>query len=82
VESTDILRGHSIPDPSDVVRALGGENVFISVHKSDIWDDSQGAFMEPDLVPVNYGVERSLELLTTTCLDETTVLDDAPRCVG
>lgn len=56
--------------------------MFISVHKSDIWDDSQGAFMEPDLVPVNYRVERSLELSTTTCLDETTVLDDAPRCVG
>ena len=81
VKDTDLLQSRSIPDLLDVVRVMGGDNVFISVYESGIWDDGKGALMEPDLVLTNYGAERGLEPSTTTRLDEMTVLDDAPRCV-
>jgi hypothetical protein len=81
MKDTDFLRSRSIPDLLDVVRVLGGENVFISVYESDIWDDGKGALMEPDLVLTNYGAKTSLELPTYTRLDQMTVLDDVPRCV-
>lgn len=75
MQRTDKLRGRLISDLSNLVKVLGGRSISISVYESAVWADSQGPFVEPDLVLPDCGVaKRSLKLSTTTSPDEVTVL--------
>jgi len=50
----------------DLVKALGEENVFVSVYESGSWDDSKGALRELDGQLAKLGVGRKIVLDDTT----------------
>jgi hypothetical protein len=54
----------------DLVRALGPENVFISVYESGSWDESKSALRSLDKTLGELRVPRNITLSETTHLDE------------
>jgi len=57
-----ILRSHWNQGVLDLVKALGPENVFVSVYESGSWDDSKGALRELDRDLDKAGVARRIVL--------------------
>lgn len=72
----EILRSHWNAAVIKLVKALGQENVYISIHESGSWDDSKGALRVFD---------EQLELLKvrkTITLDPTTHKDEIEKAPG
>jgi hypothetical protein len=65
-----ILRNYWNKAVVDLVKALGPENVFVSVYESGSWDDSKGALRLLDQTLGDLGVRRNITLSETTHLDE------------
>ena len=60
----------------DTVKALGPENVYVSVYESGSWDDSKGALRVLNATLEQIGVQRSI------ILDESTHLDEIAKVPG
>ena len=57
-----------------LAKALGRDNVFVTVYESGSWDDSKGALKELDLALGAHDIRRKISLSHTTHLDEISVL--------
>lgn len=53
-----------------LVKHLGPDNVFISIHESGSWDDTKGALRDLDESLEQIGVKRKISTSNTTHLDE------------
>lgn len=65
-----ILRDHWIPQVVELTRAIGRENVYVSIYESGSLDDSKGALRELDAQLEAEGISRRIILDNTTHLDE------------
>ena len=65
-----ILRSHWNTAVLDLVQHLGIDNVFVSVYESGSWDDSKGALRSLDAELQKLGVQREINMNTTTHQDE------------
>src|SRR5699024_7102518 len=57
-----ILRSDRNRGVVDLTKALGADNVFVSVYESGSWDDSKGALRELDRELGGLGVQRQIIL--------------------
>lgn len=73
-----ILRSHWNDAVVALAKALGRENVFVTVFESGSWDDSKGALRELDMALEEHGIRRNITLSETTHLDEMSVVDKGP----
>jgi hypothetical protein len=80
-----ILRGHWNDAVVALAKALGRDNVFITIYESGSWDDSKGALRELDTSLAVHDIRRNITLSETTHLDEISVMEsgsgwiDIPR---
>ena len=65
-----IMRSHWNSAVVNLIKALGPENVYVSVYESGSWDDSKGALRELDTELAHLGVRKTIVLDETTHLDE------------
>lgn len=65
-----ILKSHWNAAIGALCKALGPENVYVSIYESGSWDDSKGALRILDSELEQIGVRRSIILDETTHLDE------------
>ena len=65
-----IIRSHWNSAVVNLIKALGPENVYVSVYESGSWDDSKGALRELDTELAHLGVRKTIVLDETTHLDE------------
>jgi hypothetical protein len=61
-----ILRSHWNKAVADLTKALGTENVFVSIFESGSWDGSKDALRELDQELEKLGVQRNITLSYTT----------------
>jgi hypothetical protein len=80
-----IIRSHWNAAIIALVKALGRENVFITVYESGSWDNSKGALKELDMALDGLDIRRNITLSKTTHADEMAVAEkgsgwiDTPR---
>ena len=65
-----LIREHWTPAILDLVQHLGADNVYVSVIESGSWDGTKDALTDLDLKLGELGVERNIELRTSTHEDE------------
>src|SRR5215469_11548159 len=65
-----ILRSHWNKAIIQLAKALGPENIFISIYESGSWDNSKGALIELDEELEKLGVPKNITLSESTHLDE------------
>lgn len=65
-----ILRSHWNEAVIDLAKALGPDNIYISVYESGSWDRTKDALRELDLELDRIGVPRTITLSETTHQDE------------
>jgi hypothetical protein len=65
-----ILREHWNDAVVDLVKALGPENVFVSIYESGSWDDSKGALRELDQKLNDLDVPRNVTFSKVTHTDK------------
>ncbi|KAF2213136.1 glycosyltransferase family 69 protein [Cercospora zeae-maydis SCOH1-5] len=68
--SEKMLRYNWIPQVVELTKAIGRENVFLSVYESGSLDDSKGALRELDAHLETAGISRKIVLENTTHLEE------------
>lgn len=70
-----ILRSHWNDAIVALAKALGRDNVFVTVYESGSWDDSKGALMELDMALEAHNIRRNITLSETTHFDAISVVD-------
>jgi hypothetical protein len=73
-----ILRSHWNDAVVALVKALGRENVYVSVYESGSWDNSKGALRELDIALEALKIRRNITLSETTHLDEISAVEKGP----
>ncbi|CAK1361229.1 hypothetical protein CB0940_03378 [Cercospora beticola] len=68
--SENMLRYNWIPQVIELTKAIGRENVFLSIYESGSLDDSKGALRELDAQLEAAGISRRIVLENTTHLEE------------
>jgi len=66
----EILRSHWNDAVVELTKALGPENIFISIYESGSWDNTKDALRELDMELHRMGVPRNITVSETTHLDE------------
>jgi len=64
------MRSHWNSAVVNLIKALGPENVYVSIYESGSWDDSKGALRDLDTELAHLGVRKTIVLDETTHLDE------------
>jgi hypothetical protein len=71
-----ILRSHWNNAVVALAKALGPENVFVTVYESGSWDNSKSVLRELDIALGKHNIDRNITLSDTTHRDELLIVDE------